>query len=48
MIEFLVTSTIVGQAIIGPNVIQTDYLTKTNQIITIQQVIPNESLKDLN
>jgi hypothetical protein len=42
MIELLV-ATIVGQSIIGPNVIQTDYLTETNQIITIQETISEVS-----
>ena len=42
MIELLV-ATIVGQSIIGPNVIQTDYLTETNQIITIQETIQEVS-----
>jgi hypothetical protein len=38
MIELLV-ATIVGQTLIGPNVLQTDYLTNANQVITIQEVI---------
>jgi hypothetical protein len=47
MIELLV-ATIVGQSIIGPNVMQTDYLTETNQIITIQETIsevPNNQIQ---
>jgi hypothetical protein len=38
MIELLV-ATIVGQSIIGPNVMQTEYLTPNQQIITIQETI---------
>lgn len=34
MIE-IITAYIVGQMIIGPNLIQTDYLTNQNQIITV-------------
>lgn len=34
MIELLV-ATIVGQMIIGPNLIQTDYLTPEQEIITV-------------
>jgi len=47
MIELLV-ATIVGQSIIGPNVMQTEYLTQTNQIITIQETIqevPNSQIQ---
>jgi hypothetical protein len=39
MIETLFASLIVGQSIIGPNVIQTEYLTHNQQIITIQETI---------
>jgi hypothetical protein len=39
MIELFLASTIIGQTIIGPNVIQTNYLTESNQIITIQETI---------
>ena len=47
MIELLIastfatalSSTIVGQSIVGPNLLRTDYLTPTNQIITIQETI---------
>lgn len=39
MIEVLLASTIIGQVLTGPNVIQTEYLTETNQVITIQQTI---------
>ena len=39
MIELLISSTIVGQSIIGPNLLRTDYLTDQNQIITIQETI---------
>lgn len=39
MIETLFASLIVGQSIIGPNVIQTEYLTPNQQIITIQETI---------
>jgi hypothetical protein len=39
MIELLIASTIVGQSIIGPNLLRTDYLTPANQIITIQETI---------
>jgi len=39
MIELLIASTIVGQSIIGPNLLRTDYLTDQNQIITIQETI---------
>ncbi len=38
MIELLV-ATIVGQSIIGPNLMQTEYLTPNQQIITIQETI---------
>ena len=39
MIETLIASVIVGQALIGPNLLRTDYLTPANQIITIQETI---------
>ena len=39
MIELLIASTIVGQSIIGPNLLRTDYLTPADQIITIQETI---------
>jgi hypothetical protein len=47
MIELLISSTfatalsstIIGQSIIGPNLLRTDYLTDQNQIITIQETI---------
>jgi hypothetical protein len=47
MIELLIastfatalSSTIVGQSLIGPNLLRTDYLTDQNQIITIQETI---------
>jgi len=39
MIELIISSLIVGQSIIGPNLLQTDYLTETNQVITIQETI---------
>ena len=39
MIELLISSTIVGQSIIGPNLLRTDYLTPADQIITIQETI---------
>ena len=39
MIELLLASTIVGQTIIGPNTIRTDYLTERDQIITITETI---------
>lgn len=39
MIETLFASVIIGQSLIGPNVLQTDYLTNANQVITIQEVI---------
>ena len=39
MIETLIASIIVGQVISGPNLIQTDYLTETNQVITVLETI---------
>jgi hypothetical protein len=50
MIELLISSTfatalsstIIGQSIIGPNLLRTDYLTPTNQVITIQEVIQED------
>jgi hypothetical protein len=47
MIELLV-ATIVGQSIIGPNLMQTEYLTPNQQIITIQETIqevPHSSIQ---
>lgn len=35
MIEILLASTIIGATEIAPNVLQIDYLTPTNQIVTI-------------
>ena len=35
MIEILLASTIIGATEISPNVLQIDYLTPTNQIVTI-------------
>ncbi len=42
MIELLTSSLIVGQSLIGPNLLRTDYLTPTNQIITIQETIQED------
>jgi hypothetical protein len=39
MIELLLASTIIGQSLIGPNTIRTDYLTESNQVVTIQETI---------
>jgi len=39
MIETLLAATIVGQVIIGPNLLQTDYLTERDEIITIVETI---------
>jgi hypothetical protein len=39
MIETLIASVIVGQSLIGPNLLQTDYLTDTNQVITVQEKV---------
>jgi|688.fasta_scaffold68421_16 hypothetical protein len=39
MIETLIASIIVGKVLISPNVIQTEYLTETNQVITVQETI---------
>jgi hypothetical protein len=39
MIDLLIASTIIGQSIIGPNLLQTDYLTPNNSVITIQETI---------
>jgi hypothetical protein len=39
MIELLTSSLIIGQALIGPNLLRTDYLTPANQVITIQETI---------
>jgi hypothetical protein len=33
------SSTIIGQVLIGPNLLRTDYLTPTDQVITIQETI---------
>ena len=33
------SSTIIGQVISGPNLVQTDYLTETNQVITVLETI---------
>lgn len=35
MIEILLASTIIGSTEIAPNVLQIDYLTPTNQIVTV-------------
>jgi hypothetical protein len=35
MIELLLASTIVGSTQIAPNIVQIDYLTPTQQIITV-------------
>jgi hypothetical protein len=42
MIEILLASTIIGSTEIAPNVLQIDYLTPTNQIVTI---LENTELK---
>ena len=39
MFELIASSLIIGQSLIGPNLIQTDYLTSDNQVITIQETI---------
>jgi hypothetical protein len=39
MIDILLASTIVGQVVVGPNQIQTQYLTERDQIITIVESI---------
>jgi hypothetical protein len=39
MIETLIASLIIGQSIIGPNLIQTEYLTESNQVITVVEKI---------
>ena len=44
MIETLLASLIIGQVITGPNLIQTEYLTESNQVITVAekiQEVPN-------
>lgn len=47
MIDILLASTIVGQVIVGPNQIQTQYLTERNQVITIVESI-QETYNDPN
>jgi hypothetical protein len=39
MIETLIASIIVGQSIIGPNTLQTEYLTERDEVITIVETI---------
>jgi hypothetical protein len=39
MIELLLASTIIGQTMIGPNTIRTDYLTETDYVITLTETI---------
>jgi hypothetical protein len=39
MIETLLASLVVGQVIIGPNLLQTQYLTEREEIITIVETI---------
>jgi hypothetical protein len=39
MIDVLLASTIIGQVVIGPNQIQTEYITDRNQVITIVESI---------
>ena len=50
MIELLIastfatalSSTIVGQSLIGSNLLKTEYLTPNNQVITIQETISED------
>ena len=39
MIETLLASTIIGQVIIGPNALKTEYLTERDEVITIVETI---------
>ena len=39
MIETLLASTLIGQVIIGQNLLQTDYLTERDEVITIVETI---------
>jgi len=39
MIETLLASFVVGQVIIGPNLLQTDYLTEREEIVTVVEKI---------
>ena len=39
MIETLIASIIVGQSIIGPNTLQTEYQTERDEVITIVETI---------
>ena len=39
MIETLLAATVIGQTIIGPNLIQTEYLTERDEVITIVETI---------
>jgi hypothetical protein len=39
MIDLLIASTIIGQSLIGPNLLQTDYLTPNNSVITVQEKV---------
>ena len=47
MIDILLASTVIGQVIVGPNQIQTQYLTERNQVITIVETI-QETYNDPN
>ena len=47
MIDVLLASTIIGQVIVGPNQIQTEYITDRNQVITIVETI-QETYNDPN
>ena len=47
MIDILLASTIIGQVVIGPNQIQTQYLTERDQIITVVESI-QETYNDPN
>jgi len=39
MIETLLAATVIGQVITGPNLLQTDYLTERDEVITIVETI---------
>ena len=39
MIETLLASFVIGQVIIGPNLLKTDYLTERDEVITIVETI---------
>jgi hypothetical protein len=47
MIEILLASVIIGSAEIAPNVLQIDYLTPSNQIVTVLDNVELKGNSDL-